>query len=342
MAEDSPRTIIVGAGLAGLSAGIRLLEEKPGARVSLYTMGHHLGGKAASYRDDAGFNIDHGFHSISTNYHRFLDLLARAGVDKSKTLVLDKGTWYYDEDTGKVSKSGTIGDLFRRDTRTMAAFFSNNLTTIYRDEDIEQFDDICWTAWAIERGLDEELTKKRSFRFSQDALFNWPHEVSAYITIKSLRLLGGSGNYYLVDGTYGEDLIDPIVDYFRKLGGTIEPMHKLVQVMHDGQRITALQFALPDFNHHNHGRTKWDRAVRILPERMAIVTDFERVIAALPVDNLRELNPGDWAFWKGFAGVENLQSVATLSFQVWTQQSVLPKIPGCINGLDEPLPMVIR
>jgi uncharacterized protein with NAD-binding domain and iron-sulfur cluster len=341
MTEGVPRVVIVGGGLAGLSAGIRLLEEKPRAKVALYTMGHHLGGKATSYRDDEGFDIDHGFHAMSTNYRRLLDMLARAGVDKSKTLVVDKGTYFFDEKTGAVAKSGGIADLFRPETRKMASFLSKNLRAIYEETDIERYDDICWTAWAIQHGLEEDLTKTRSFRFSKDALFNWPHEVSAYITLKSMRLLGGSGNYYLVDGAYGEDIIDPIVNRFRKLGGTVKSLHKLVEVLHDGKRVTGLRFALPDFNYHNHGRTKWERTVRVLPERTTTITEFDLAILAIPVDNLRELNPGDGAFWRGFAGVENLRSVATLSFQVWTERSVLPKLSACINGLDEPMPMVI-
>jgi len=342
MNENRLRVAIVGGGLAGLSAGIRLLEEKPGAKVTLYTMGHHLGGKATSYKDDAGFDIDHGFHAISTNYRRFLGLLARAGVDKSKTLVMDQGTYFYDEDTGKIARSGTAtDDKSRQDGKKMAAFFWKNLATIYSQKDIEQYDDICWTAWTVQRGLDEALTRKRSFRFHKDALFNWPHEVSAYITMKSLRLLGGSGNYYLVDGSYGEDIIEPIVNRFRKLGGTIKLFHKLAEVLHDGKRVTGLRFAQPDFNYHNHGRTKWERVVRVIPERTAVAADFDHVIIAVPVDNLRELNPGDRGFWRGFPGIENLRSVVTLSFQVWTETSVLPKLSACINGLDEPMPMVI-
>ena len=342
MDRQSPRVVIVGGGLAGLSAGIRLLEKSPDASVTLYTMGHHLGGKATSYRDEEGFNIDHGFHAMSTNYRRLLGLLARAGVDRSRTLVLDKGTYYFDEETGQIDRSGQ-GTTARAkgNARSMGRFFLSNLGRIYSQDDIEQYDDICWRAWAIQHGLDEEATKTRSFRFSQDALFNWPHEVSAYITMKSLRLLGGSGKYYLVDGTYGEDIIDPIVQYFGKLGGNVQLMHKLIHVQHDAARVIGLRFALPDFNFHNDGRTRWERSVRVLPQRSKMVTEFDSAILAVPVDNLRELNPNDNAFWRGFSGLENLRSVATLSFQLWTEQSVLPDISACINCLDEPLPMVI-
>jgi uncharacterized protein with NAD-binding domain and iron-sulfur cluster len=341
--NSSPgKVVIVGGGLAGLAAGIKLLEQRPDTEVTLYTLGHHLGGKATSYKDDAGFAIDHGFHSISTNYHRFLDLLSRSGVDRSRTLVLDRGTYYYDDRTRKVAQSGAATDAqSREEYGQLAAFFLKNLSTIYRDENIEQYDDICWTAWAVERGLAESVTRTRSFRFSQDALFNWPHEVSAYITLKSIRLLGGSARYYLVDGTYGEDLIDPIVNRFRRLGGTVKMFHKLVKVIHDGRRVTELCFALPDFTFHNHGRSKWERSVRILSDRVKTVGGFDHVVLAVPVDCLRELNLGDTAFWQGFPGIEHLKTVATLSFQVWTEQNVLANRAACINGLDEPLPMVI-
>lgn len=341
MSDNAITAVVVGGGLAGLAAGIKLMEDRPGAKVTLYQMGHHLGGKATSYRDDEGFNIDHGFHAMSINYHRMLDLLKRSKVDLSKTLVRDRGTYYYNERTSRIGRSGSLASLFDPDARKMASFFSKNLKIIYQQPDIEQYDDICWTAWSIRHGLDASLTKTRSFRFSQDALFNTPHPVSAYITMKSLRLLGGSSNYYLVDGTYGEDIIEPIVDHFRRLGGTIKVFHKLTEVLHDGERITGLRFAMPDFGFHHRGRTKWEREVRVLPEPTTMVTGFDHVVLAVPVDSFRELNRGDRVFWRGFSGVENLQSVATLSLQVWTEQCVLPDVSACINALDQPLPMVI-
>ena len=341
MSANRITVVIVGGGLAGLAAGIKLLEDRPGSKVTLYHLGHHLGGKATSYRDDEGFNIDHGFHAMSTNYHRMLDLLKRSQVDLSNTLVRDRGTYFYDERTSRITRSGSWLSLFNPETRQLASFFSRNLKTIYQDPDIEQYDDICWTAWTIQNGLNESVTKTRSFRFSQDALFNTPHPVSAYITMKSLRLLEGSGNYYLVDGTYGEDIIEPIVNHFRRLGGTIKVFHKLTRIFHDGTRITGLRFEMPDFGFHRCGRTRWDRVVQVLPEKSTTIEEFDHVVLTVPVDNFRELNPGDRVFWRGFPGIENLPSVATLSLQVWTEQAVLPNVPACINALDQPMPMVI-
>ena len=333
------KVIIVGGGLAGISAGIKLLEERPDTSVTLYNLGHHMGGKAASYRDEYGFNIDHGFHALSSTYDRMLGMLKRAGVDFERSLVRDKGTYFYDDARKDIFMAGTPESV-SEDAKRTNEFFMLHLPTILFGKDIEQLDDICWTAWCIENGLDEELTKKLSFRFSKDALFNWPHEISAYIQFMSIRMIAGSQFYYLSKGTYNEQVINPLVKYFEKLGGKIEMYQKLTEVRHENGRVTALRFSQPDFYYHHHGKVKWERIVRILPETTE-VTDLDHAIISIPVDSLRELNKGDASFWKGFPGIENLRSVATLSLQTWTKEPVFKSMPNCINLLDEPMPMVI-
>lgn len=333
------KVIVVGGGLAGLSAGIKLLEERPGTRVTLYNMGHHLGGKISSHRDEDGYNIDHGFHAIQANAQRFHDLLVRAGVDREKDLVPDRGTYFYQEPGKMRGPDMPLDEAAMQAATRQMAFFNRYRDTIFTDPDIEKFDDISYREWVLERGYDEELTKTRGFRFSIDALFNWPHEISTYINFKSIRMLGGQGGYFLTNGSYGEIIVDPIANYFRKLGGRIEMYHKLTEVAHDGRRITGLRFSRPDYLFHDHGSEDWERSVKVLPGSI-IVHDFDAAILTLPVDSFRELNEEDRAFWQGFPGIENLRSVSTLSWQMWTREKVLP-VDCCINALDEPLPMVI-
>jgi len=88
------KIIVLGGGLAGLSAGIKILEERPDHQVTLYNMGHHLGGKIASHRDEDGYNIDHGFHAIQRNAKRLLSLMERSGIDRERDLVPDRGTHF--------------------------------------------------------------------------------------------------------------------------------------------------------------------------------------------------------------------------------------------------------
>ena len=333
------KIIVVGGGLAGLSAGIRILEEKPETQVTLHNMGHHLGGKIASHRDEDGYNIDHGFHAIQMNAQRLLSLMERSGVDRERDLVPDRGTYFYVE-PGKMRGPGMpMSEAETAERAKQMSVLAEHQYTIFSDPDVEKYDDVSWTDWVLERGATKEQTQTRGHRFALDALFNWPHEISTYINFMSIRLLGGLPGYYLTNGPYGEVIVDPIANYFRKLGGRIEMYHKLSEVRHDGRRITALRFSRPDYLFHDHGNEEWEAEVRVLPGSIT-VENFDDAILTLPVDSFRELNKDDEVFWKGFPGIENLRAVCTLSWQMWTVEKVLP-VDCCINTLDEPLPMVI-
>jgi len=72
-----PRTIhVVGAGLAGLAAAVRLAAE--GRDVRLYEAAPHAGGRCRSYFDaELGCRIDNGNHLLLAGNHRTLDYLGR-------------------------------------------------------------------------------------------------------------------------------------------------------------------------------------------------------------------------------------------------------------------------
>lgn len=77
--RTQPPVIIIGGGLAGLAAALRLAEE--GLAVELFEARSVLGGRAASYRDpQTGELIDHCQHvgmACCTNFH---DFAVRAGI----------------------------------------------------------------------------------------------------------------------------------------------------------------------------------------------------------------------------------------------------------------------
>src|SRR5262249_22286380 len=74
----SPVTHIVGAGLAGLSAAIRLAER--GRRVAIYEAAGQAGGRCRSYYD-AGFGavIDNGNHLLLSGNNSAMSYLKLAG-----------------------------------------------------------------------------------------------------------------------------------------------------------------------------------------------------------------------------------------------------------------------
>jgi len=70
---------IIGAGLAGLSAAVRLTEA--GRRIRLYEAGTQAGGRCRSYVDDVlGCRIDNGNHLLLSGNHRALAYLKTIGA----------------------------------------------------------------------------------------------------------------------------------------------------------------------------------------------------------------------------------------------------------------------
>lgn len=347
------KIVIIGCGLAGLSAGIALLKQKKNLQVTIYYMGHHPGGRATSWVDDDGFQVDHGFHAIMHGYKNFRRLLKAAGVKEKEAFISNrKKSLFYEEDSGKLhafktlfSISGIKGEgiqngFSQEENRKWSQFFLKNLKTFYFDKNLERFDDICFTRWALDNGLDPALTKKRFFRFFQDAYFNWPAEVSAYIILKNIRLLKNP-ELFFANGSYRELFINPLVSYFEQLGGKMVKTTKLLGFTHEQFMLKSLEFSQPDPAFHPHGDESWSSVVPVMQQVRQAEHAFDAVVIAIPPDCFRELNPGDDIFSKAFAGVNNLSTVATLSWQLWLKKPVLPPFPCPVNGLDEPMGSVI-
>jgi isorenieratene synthase len=87
--SESKRVIVVGGGLAGLSAAIELAER--GFEVELFESGSDCGGRAGGYDARVGGEerrLDHGFHGFFFQYYNLRDLLART-TDRADFLPID-------------------------------------------------------------------------------------------------------------------------------------------------------------------------------------------------------------------------------------------------------------
>ncbi len=80
----TPHVHIVGAGLSGLAAAVRLVEA--GARVTVYESAGHAGGRCRTFHDRAlDRDIDNGNHLIMSGNKSALDYLARIGSHDALT-----------------------------------------------------------------------------------------------------------------------------------------------------------------------------------------------------------------------------------------------------------------
>ena len=96
-----PGTVhVVGAGLAGLAAAVRLAAE--GRSVRLYEAGRHAGGRCRSYLDaELGCRIDNGNHLLLAGNHRALGYLERIGALATLEGPPDAVFPFVDAETGR-------------------------------------------------------------------------------------------------------------------------------------------------------------------------------------------------------------------------------------------------
>ena len=359
--SDKKRILVIGAGPAGLSAATRLLEEA-GDRVTvtLMTMGHHVGGKAASYEDDDGHTVEHGWHMILGFYRNMLSLMERAGIALEDTLVSMQGNAHpFEPGTGvlhtlnwRKSRAAFALDwlgydgLPVGDRLNFGRFMAQAFAEATSRTDLTQHDDICFRTWAIEHGLRPHITRYSLFRNFREAYFNYPESLSAYHMLQSMKLMSDPkrGEMFVVRGGFSERVWDPIADYFRKLGGTLVPFSMATDWIYEGRKITGVRLARPDGAGHNDGESSWQQdrlPIKAGTER--VYSDFDAVISTVPVAVLKQMNRNDERMWASpyFGRLSNLRSAATLSMVVHTKKPYMD-YPGPVYGLSAPMGIAVN
>lgn len=353
------RVLVIGAGPAGLSAGVHLLEEAGReVEVELVSMGHHFGGKAASWRDAKGFVVDHGFHAVFGFYEELKALARRAGVDSSRALVRSRGLFrYFDERSGTLEEFRfahhplvMLGRYARFPGVSFAEKAALTLTGLRLQQTIarrglEALDEVCYRALLLQHGAPPSVLAHPMFREVHELAFNHPYEISAYIVLLWAQLAGHcyeDATFDYIGGSWSEQLWDPIARYFERLGGTVRLREKLTRLEHGGGKLRAVHFATPDQPRAHPEGKPWPDAVPTVPGSERRDERFDAVISTLPAACFAELNPGD-PLWDDpfFGGLRELQSVSTLSLQVWLKERTPGEIDGSIATLPLPLGYLI-
>ncbi len=367
MSDDRVRVLVVGSGPAALAAAARLLEAGGSERyyVRLWTMGHHFGGKASSWRDREGRLVDHGQHVIIGWYEEMKALLARAGVDVDASLVSNEGhTFVYEPRDGQVHDLSLVRSpvamLFRGigysgltddEKWNVVKFVLSNFRAFFGLQDLEPFDDVCFTTWCLSNGLEPSIVQTSAFRMSRTGQLNWPGEISAYSMLKAISEVGGdyrTSKYAFCDGGMSERFWEPIARYITRLGGEVTMMRKLVRLNLEGARLESAVFAEPDSMGHDlpsfdENRARFEGHVPTKPDREILADDFDHLISTLPATAFQELNAGDETFWRipEFGAIRNLGGIAPLALQIWHREPVTVRYSSVIAGLDGPLGFVL-
>lgn len=100
MTSALPQVHVIGAGLSGLAASLRLVDA--GMKVTVHESAGHAGGRCRSFYDKTlGREIDNGNHMIMSGNHSALDFLNRIGSHDSLTGPVDASYPFVDVKSGK-------------------------------------------------------------------------------------------------------------------------------------------------------------------------------------------------------------------------------------------------
>lgn len=350
------RVLVIGAGPAGLAAGMRLVEKRiDGLSVRLVHMGHHLGGKAASYTDAAGRKVEHGWHMVIGFYDRMRALMRSAGVDPDRVLASMGGRQHpYEPWSRKIHTISSRGDRIsfaRRyldydgiplaDRLHFARFMTQAYAVALSGEDLTRHDDVCFTTWALERGLRPDMTRYSLFRLFREAYFNFPEQISAYHVLKTLSVMndGETANLSVCRGGWSDLVWGPVARRFEALGGKIEPYTLATDWVYEGRTIKGVRVGRPDGSGHAFGATAWQsKEIPIEAGSERTVDDFDYVISTIPNAVFVKMNASDTRMWESgyFKRLKNLRSGATVAMRVQLRDKIMP-FRGPVFGLPAPL-----
>lgn len=298
---------IIGAGISGLSAGVRLAGA--GYTVHVHEATQLLGGRCRSYFDGAtGLTIDNGNHLLLSANHHVLAYARTigsekglAGPDKAEFFFVDfkaDKTWWLRLNDGRVpfwvfDKSSRVPDTSIGDYVALAP-----LTWVGEDK-------LVGDVIPCQGPLYDRLVQPLLLA----ALNIDPPKGSAKLAsaiVKETLLVGGKACRPLVarDGL-SSVLIDPAVEFIRARGGSVNIGHELRELVRSGDKVESLKFV--------------DDAVTLGPQ--------DAVVLAVPARPAAGLLPG-------LSAPTKFRAIVNAHFR-YDSPAHLPPFMGIVGGLVE-------
>jgi squalene-associated FAD-dependent desaturase len=243
-ASERGITHVIGAGLAGLSAALRLAEA--GQRVILHESANHAGGRCRSYDDrELGRRIDNGNHLLFSANHAALDFLAAIGARDSLIEQAEPVFPYLDLATGEHftlrPNAGPLPWWVLSRRRRLPGTRARDYSVLWRLMRASRSQTVAALAPAggpVYRALIEPL--------SVAVLNTAPKEGSAWLLGRMLALSFAKGGKdcraLIVREGLSESFIEPALKRLAALGVETRFATRLRQLTIEGRRVASLQF----------------------------------------------------------------------------------------------------
>lgn len=246
--------IIIGSGLAGLTAGLELTEH--GKRVLILEKEKVIGGRTSSW-DDNGMLVESGFHRHIGFYRALPNLLRRVGVDpdeivqwEEKVDVRIKGeskpmrigiSPLFDPAAAVMGVVGNRHVLSIKDKLSLARFLLAGFVAYRKDPDA--LDQLSVKELADRHSVSENVLHYVLIPLSAGVFFLPPHQYSAKVFF-GLFFPAIPRFYKLRIGAYlggmTEVLAKPISNAIERFGGEVRTETTVERLLTDGKTVSGV------------------------------------------------------------------------------------------------------
>ncbi|NTW69075.1 MAG: NAD(P)-binding protein [Chlorobiaceae bacterium] len=302
---------IFGAGVAGLSAAIELVDK--GHSVEIYEKRKVLGGKVSVWKDSDGDSVESGLHIVFGGYSQLQQYLKRVGAENNYSWK--EHALIYAESDGNQSffKKANLPSPWAEVVGGLQTSFLtmwDKLSLIKglypalagNEEYFRSQDHMTYSEWHRLRGASEHSLQKLWRAIALAMNFIEPNVISARPMITIFKYFGtdyAATKFGFFRKNPGDSMIEPMRQYIQSKGGRIFVDAKLSRfelnsdetikhaVLRDGHTITA-----------------------------------DAYISALPVHNIKTVLPVEWLAHNYFRNLHQFEGSPVANCQLWFDRKI--------------------
>ena len=310
---------IVGAGLAGLTAAVDLVDA--GHEVDLYEAKPFLGGKVGSWEDSDGNHIEMGLHVFFFNYANLFALMRKVGAIDN---LLPKDHTHLFVNKGGDLRSLDFRFILGAPFNGLKAFFTTpqlNWIDKLRNalalgtspivqglidyegamRTIRALDSISFQEWFINHGGSLHSIKRMWNPIAYALGFIDCEAISARCMLTIFLMFASrtkASKLNLLKGSPHNWLTKPIWDYIQSKGGRLHLNHSVKDIQfEDGEEphVTGLRLTSPSGE---------------------VIIQADKYLAACDVPGIKRLIPAAWRKFKEFEAIYKLDAVPVATVQL--------------------------